>query len=59
MPGHDGIHGYWFKKFTSIYDRWATEMNRCLQETDEWKKERPHWYKKTLKKEPSPTTTDP
>ena len=19
-PGHDGIHGYWFKKFTSIHD---------------------------------------
>ena len=20
-PGHDGIHGFWFKKFTSIHDR--------------------------------------
>ena len=22
-PGHDGIHGFWFKKFTSIHDRLA------------------------------------
>ena len=29
--GHDGIHGFWFKKFTSIHDRRALEMNRCLQ----------------------------
>ena len=25
-PGHDGIHGFWFKKFTSIHDRLALEM---------------------------------
>ena len=31
-PGHDGIHGFWFKKFTSIHDRLALEMNRCLQD---------------------------
>ena len=31
-PGHDGIHGFWFKKFTSIYDRLALEMNRRLQD---------------------------
>ena len=31
MPGHDWIHGFWFKKFTSIHDRLALEMNRCLQ----------------------------
>ena len=30
-PGHDGIHGYWFKKFTSIHGRLALEMNRCQQ----------------------------
>ena len=30
-PGHDGIHSYWFKKLTSIHDRLALEMNRCLQ----------------------------
>ena len=28
---HDGIHGFWFKKFTSIHDRQALEMNKCLQ----------------------------
>ena len=27
-PGHDGIHGFWFKKFTSIHDRLALDMNR-------------------------------
>ena len=31
-PGHDGIHGFWFKKFTSIHDRLSLEMNRCLQD---------------------------
>ena len=31
-PGHDGIHGFWFKKFTSIHRRLALEMNRCLQD---------------------------
>ena len=30
-PGHDGIHGFWFKRFTSIHDRLALEMNKCLQ----------------------------
>ena len=30
-PGHDGIHGFWFKKFTSIHDRLELEMNRCSQ----------------------------
>ena len=30
-PGHDGIHSFWFKKFTSIHDKVALEMNRCLQ----------------------------
>ena len=29
MSGHDGIHGFWFKKFTSIHD--GLEMNKCLQ----------------------------
>ena len=31
-PCHDGIHGFWFKKFPSIPDRLALEMNRCLQD---------------------------
>ena len=37
-PGHDGIHGFWFKKFISIHGRLALEMNRCLQGTQvpEW-----------------------
>ena len=30
-PGHDGIHGFWFKKFTSIHERLVLEMNKCLQ----------------------------
>ena len=32
-PGHDGIHVFWFKKFTSIHDRLALEINKCLQTT--------------------------
>ena len=36
--GHDGIHGFWFKNFTSIHGRQALEMNRCLQgaQIPEW-----------------------
>ena len=30
-PDHDVIHGFWFKKFTSIHERPAIEINRCLQ----------------------------
>ena len=35
MPGHDGIHGFWF---TSIHDRLALERNRYLQgaQVPEW-----------------------
>ena len=29
--GHHRIHGFWFKKFPSIHDRLALEMNKCLQ----------------------------
>ena len=38
MPGHDGTHGFWCKKFTTIHDRLALEMNKCLQEAHvpEW-----------------------
>ena len=25
--GHDGIHGFWFKTFTTIHDRLAQEKN--------------------------------
>ena len=37
-PGHDGIHGFWFKKFTSIHGRLTKEMNRCLKgaQVPEW-----------------------
>ena len=62
MPDHDSIHGHCFKKFTSIHDRLAIEINRCLQET--------HWSKwmtegKTIliQKDPQkgqpPTNADP
>ena len=30
-PGHDRIHGFWFKKFASIHDRLARERNKYLQ----------------------------
>ena len=30
-PGHAGIHGFWFKKFTFIHDRLALENNKNLQ----------------------------
>ena len=37
-PGRDRIHGFWFKKFTSIHDRQAQEINRCLERAhvSEW-----------------------
>ena len=28
-PSNDGIHGFWFNKFTSIHDKLALEMNKC------------------------------
>ena len=42
-PGHDGIHGFWFKTFTSIHKRMAQQLNRCLQET-----EVPDWMTKGI-----------
>ena len=30
--GHDRIHGFWFKKFSTIHEGLALEMHRCLQE---------------------------
>ena len=54
-PGHDGIHGFWFKKFTSIHGRLALEMNRCLQCTQV-----PEWMTKgkttLIQKDPSKGT---
>ena len=32
--GFDGIHRFWFKKFTFIHDRFAAEMNECIQKTE-------------------------
>ena len=55
-PGHDGIHGFWFKKFISIHDRLAIEMNRCLQGAQE-----PEWMSKEkttlIQKDPSKGTS--
>ena len=55
MTGHDGTHGFCFKKFTSIHDRLALERNRCLQgaHVPEWMTKR----KTTLiQKDPSKGT---
>ena len=50
-PRHDGIHGFWFKKFPSIHDRLALEMNKCLQDAQV-----PDWMTKgkttLIKKDP-------
>ena len=37
-PGNDGIHGFWFRKLTTVHDRPALEIYRCLQEAHvpEW-----------------------
>ena len=57
-PGHDGIQGYWLKKFTSIYERLTIEMltrNRHIRIDDKRKD-----YldpKRPLPKKPPPTTT--
>ena len=62
MPGHDGIHGFWFKKFTSIHYRLALEMSECLQpaHVPEWMtKGRTTLIQKTQTKELPQTTTDP
>ena len=35
---HDGMHGFWFLKFTSTHEKIALEINRRLQRTrvPEW-----------------------
>ena len=57
-PGHDRIHGFWFKKFTSIHDRLALEMNRCFQDAQV-----PDWMTKgkttLIQKDPNQTIIDP
>ena len=54
-PGHDGINGFWFKKFTSIHDRLALEINICLQDAQV-----PDWMTKgkttLIQKDPSKGT---
>ena len=55
-PGHDGIDGFWFKKFTSIHDRLALEINRFLQDAQV-----PDWIAKgkttLIEKDPSKGTS--
>ena len=55
-PGHDGIHGFWFKKFTYIHDRLALEMNKCQQSAhvSEWMTK---GRTKLIQKEPNKGTT--
>ena len=54
-PVHDGIYGFWFKKFTSFHDTLALEMNRCLQDAQV-----PDWMTKgkttLIQKDPSKRT---
>ena len=62
IPDHSGIHGFWFKKFSTIHDGLGLEMNRSLQEAHV-----PKWMTKgrtiLIQKEPikelPQTTTDP
>ena len=41
-PGHDGIHCFWFNKFTFIHDRLALAKKKCLQRAhiSEWMSKR-------------------
>ena len=49
--GHDEIHEFWFKKFTSIHDGLGLEMNRCLQGAHV-----PEWKDTLIQKDPSKWT---
>ena len=55
-PGHDGIHGFWFKKLTPIHNRLTLEMNKCIQGAH-----MPEWMTKgkttLIQKDPSKETT--
>ena len=55
IPGHDGIHGFWFKKISSPSTRLAIEVNRCLQDA-----QIPEWMTKgktaLIQKDPSKGT---
>ena len=62
MPGYDGIHGSWFKKYTSLYEWLAIKMNRCREETciPEWMtKTKTFIIQKDPQKEQPPITIDP
>ena len=54
-PGHDRMHGFWCKKFTSVHSRLSLEMNRRLQGTQV-----PEWMAKGkirfIQKDPSKRT---
>ena len=54
-PGYDGIHGFWFKKFTTLNDRQVFKMNKCLKEAY-----LPEWITKEkttlIQKDPSKNT---
>ena len=61
-PGQDGIHGFWFKKFTSIHDRLVLEMNRCLQDAQvpDWRtKGKTTLIQKDPSKGPAPNNYGP
>ena len=32
-PGHDGLHAFWIKHFTSLHEVIANQMNNCLIES--------------------------
>ena len=58
-PGFNGIHGFWFEKFTFLHDRLATEMNKCTENSNGWPKGRQLESKKTPPKELPQQTNDP
>ena len=61
-PAYDRIHGFWFKKFTTIQDRQVLEMNRCPQEAHvpEWMtKRKVTLSQKDLHKETAPNNYRP
>ena len=35
-PGHDCIHRFWFKKFTSIYDRLLFSLQLWVNSRTDW-----------------------
>jgi len=33
-PGPDGVHGFWFKRFSSLHAQLAIKLNECLAASD-------------------------